>query len=333
VQDLKFLRPAGPNSSALDEAGFTNLQNLLTSLRPDLVVIDPLIALCGGGNINDNAVMSLVMRELKKVAIKYNCAVLIVLHTRKGGDLTTADAISGASAIKDLARRAIMPVTMAEVEAKTYGLLPSERFRFFRLVDAKSNLAPHSNEAWYRLENQELPNAELPTYPHGDRVQAVVRVKLTPSKASSGAGPEQQRIRFELLKLIERGITIDGETFPYSPNGTGKNKMRAILDEAMDAVKLVSEGQEYAPSDLRAVAERELEALKQEGWAIVEKIKKGRFRRNQALRPVWERTPWAKEREALREHGGPTVRTEEEEAEWRRQNVEELLREDAPPSG
>ena len=332
VQRLKFLRTAGTNSSALDEVGFTHLDNLLTSLRPDLVVIDPLIALCGGGNINDNAVMSLVMRELKKLAIKYNCAVLIVLHTRKGGDLTTADAISGASAIKDLARRAIMPVTMTEVEAKAYSLLPSERFRYFRLVDAKSNLAPHANEAWYRLENQELPNAELPTYPHGDRVQAVARVALTPSK-NSVAGPEKQRIRFELLKLIDRGLEINGETVPYSPNSTGKNKMRAILDEAMDAVTRVSEGQEYAPSDLRAVAERELEALKHDGWVVVEPIAKGRFRRCQGLRPVWERTPWAKEREALREHGGPTVRTEEEEDEWRRKNVEELLREDQQPNG
>jgi AAA domain len=333
VQRLKFLRSAGPNSSALDEVGFTHLDNLLTSLRPDLVVIDPLIALCGGGNINDNAVMSLVMRELKKVAIKYNCAILIVLHTRKGGDLTTADAISGASAIKDLARRAIMPVTMTEVEAKTYGLLPSERFRFFRLIDAKSNLAPHSNETWYRLENQELPNAELPTYPHGDRVQAVVRVTLTPSKASSVGGPEELGIRFELLKLIDRGVTIKGETVPYSPNSTGKNKMRAILKDAMAAVRRVAGDREYSPSDLRAVAERELEALKHHGWAVIEPIKKGRFRRTQGLRPVWERTPWAKEREALREHGGPTVRTEEDEAEWNRQNLEELLREGPQPSG
>jgi hypothetical protein len=333
VQGLKFLRTAAQNSSALDEGGFAVLANLLTSLRPDLVVIDPLIALCGGGNINDNAVMSLVMRELKRVAIKHNCAILIVLHTRKGGDLTTADAISGASAIKDLARHAIMPVTMTEAEAKAFGILPSERRQHFKLVDAKSNLAPLSGETWYKLENQELPNAEPPTYQHGDRVQAVVQVKLTPSKASTSVGLEQQTIRFELLKLIERGITIDGETVPYSPNSTGNNKMRAILDEAIDVVKRVSADREYAPSDLRAVAEGELEALKREGWVVVEKIEKGRFRRSQGLRPVWERTPWAKEREALREHGGPTVRTAEEEAEWRRRDLEDFLQDVAPPSG
>jgi len=120
---------------------------------------------------------------------------------------------------------------------------------------------------------------------------------------------------------------------PYSPNSTGKNKLRAILDEAMDAVKRVSAGREYAPSDLRAVAERELEALKHEGWAVVEKIKKGRFRRSQGLRPAWERTPWAKEREALREHGGPTVRTEEEETEWKQRDLEDFLQDIPPPGG
>jgi hypothetical protein len=63
---------------------------------------------------------------------------------------------------------------------------------------------------------------------------------------------------------------------------------------------------------LRATVERELEALKQEGWVVVEKITNGRFRRGYGLRPVWERTPWAKERENLQQHGGPTVRTAEE---------------------
>ena len=330
VQGISFLRAAGPSSSILDPAGFAQLDGFLASLTPDLIILDPLIALCGGGNVNDNAVMSLVFRQLKQIAIKYNCAILVVLHTRKGGDLSTADAISGASAIKDLARRAIMPVTMTEVEAKTYGLLPSERFQYFRLVGAKSNLAPNSDEAWYKLENQELPNAEPPTYPHGDRVQAVVRVNLKPSKSSSSIGPEQQNIRFELIKLIDRGLTIDGETVPYSPNSTGKNKMRAILDEAMAAVKRVSGDREYSQRDLRALTERELEALKHEGWVVVEPIAKGRFRRSQGLRPVWERTPWAKEREALREHGGPTTLTDEEEAERTRDDLDEFLQ-DAPP--
>ena len=73
-----------------------------------------------------------------------------------------------------------MPVTMRDGEANWYSVLPSQRLQYFKLVDAKSNLAPLSAQTpWYELANAELPNSEPPTYPHGDRVQAVKRADLT----------------------------------------------------------------------------------------------------------------------------------------------------------
>ena len=316
---MSFLR-VNERATVLNEDAFHSLQVALESLRPDLVVVDPLVVFCGGGNMNDNAVMSLVMRKLKALAVKFDCAVLVVHHTRKGrstGDdpAEEAERIGGAAAIVNLARRAIMPVTMSEAETKAYAdsVLPSERFKYFKLADVKSNLAPLSAEApWYELASVELPNAEPPTYPHGDRVQAVKRAHLTRQKAASPLGSEQLTIRFELMKLVDRGVMIDGETAPYSPNSTGKNNQRAILDHAMAAVEQAFPDKEWFSKDLRATVERELEALKQEGWVVVEKIDKGRFRRGYGLRAVWERTPWAEERENLQQHGGPTVRTEQE---------------------
>ena len=336
VQAMSFLRVNDKNMTALNQAAFAILECALQELRPDLLVLDPLVVFCGGGNMNDNAVMSLVMRKLKALAIQYDCAILIVHHTRKGRSLDDpageAERISGAAAIANLARRALMPVTMTEADAKTYGVLPSERLRYFKLVDAKSNLAPLSAEApWYELANIELPNPELPTYPNGDRVQAVKRAQLTRSKVASALGPEQQAIRFELMKLVDRGLTIDGEKVPYSPNSTGNNKVRAVLDKAMAVVEEATPDKEWLPRDLRATVERELEALKQEGWVRVESIKGGRFRRGNGLQPVWERTPWAKERKDLREHGGPTVRTEQEQQELHKSDVKKCIDElDAP---
>jgi hypothetical protein len=288
--------------------------------------------------MNDNSVMSSVMRKLKALAVKYECAILVVHHTRKGKSSDTAgesETVSGAAAIVNLARRAIMPVTMTEKEAKAYGgVLPSQRLQYFKLVDAKSNLASLSADApWYELVSEELPNAEPPIYPHGDRVQAVKRAHLTRSKTASSVGPQAIAIRFELMKLVDRGLTIDGEKAPYSPNSTGKNKMRAILDDAMAAVEQTTPDRKWPPADLRATAERELEALKDEGWVVVEKIEKGRFRRCHGLQTVWERTPWAKERERLREHGGPTVRTEEEEQELNRSDLKKVLDELREPNG
>ena len=322
VQSISFLR-VNERATVINEDAFHSLQAALKSLRPDLIVLDPLVVFCGGGNMNDNAVMSLVMRRLKALAVEFDCAMLVVHHTRKGkstGDdpAEEAERIGGAAAIVNLARRAIMPVTMTAAETKAYpgSVLPSERFKYFKLTDVKSNLAPLSAEApWYELASVELPNAEPPTYPHGDRVQAVKRAHLTRQKAASPLGPEQLTIRYELMKLVDRGVTIDGETAPYSPNSTGNNKMRAILTDAMAAVEQATPDREWLSRDLRATVERELEALKHEGWVVVERIEKGRFRRSHGIRAVWERTPWAEERENLQQHGGPTVRTEEERQE------------------
>ena len=79
----------------------------------------------------------------------------------------------------------------------------------------------------------------------------------------------------------------------------------------MAAVERATPDREWFSRDLRATVERELEGLKQAGWTVVEKIKSGRYRGSYGLRPLWERTPWAKERKNLEQHGGPTVRSEE----------------------
>ena len=40
----------------LDESGFEVLEAALEALRPDVIMLDPLVAFCGGGNMNDNTV-------------------------------------------------------------------------------------------------------------------------------------------------------------------------------------------------------------------------------------------------------------------------------------
>ena len=152
VQRLSFLNTTERNASVLDKSGFEALESALESLRPDLLVLDPLVTFCGGGNMNDNSVMSQVMRELKRMAAKFDCAILIVHHTRKsadkkGTDDGNAEAVSGAAAIVNLARRAIMPVPMAKDEAVENGVSPLQRFRYFKLVDAKSNFAPRATDS------------------------------------------------------------------------------------------------------------------------------------------------------------------------------------------
>jgi hypothetical protein len=295
VKALSFLRTIDKSSLVLDAAGLKRLEELVISLRPDLVVIDPLVVLCGGGNINDNAAMSLVILELKRLAIKLDCAILIIHHTRKGGEPGSAEAVSGASAIVNLARRAIMPVTMTEEEAVKLKVWPSQRYAYFKVVDAKSNLAPRSDDTpWYRLNNITLPNAEPPTYEHGDGVQAVERVQL-PLLNSDIAAADEQIIRRAILDTVEKGKMIDGQVYPYSPNVTGATNERTLLNDAMAAVKTAI-GRPWHEGDLKAAVNGTIKSLVSKKWLVeAEKIKGPRFRRGSTLRVDWPRAGLSKE--------------------------------------
>ena len=286
VHRLSFLRTTDRNFSSLDKSGFEVLEGALAALRPDAVILDPLIVFCGGGNINDNALMAQVLRELKRLAAKSDCALLVVHHTRKGSKGSedgNAEAVSGASAIVNLARRAIMPVTMTGDEMKVLGVLPSERLRHFKLVDAKSNLAPRSADSpWYRLHSVELPNPEPPVYPHGDNVQAVQRVNLSVLQTAPPT-TDDQKIRDAILDLINRGKVIDGQPHPYSPSLAGAGNERTLLDDAMAAVRDATAPREWPADDLKAVINGVTKKMKAEGLLLDEEIKDGRFRRGRGL--------------------------------------------------
>lgn len=293
VQKLSFLR-TDKGASLLNDAGIQHLERILDEFHPDVLVLDPLVALCGGGNLNDNAAMSLVMRALKRVATKFDCAILVLHHTRKGGDLSHADAIGGASAIVNLARRALMAVPISPDEAPGLGVLPSERSAYFKIVSSKSNLAPRSEHTpWYKLCNVTLPNAEPPTYAFGDGVQAIERIHLPRSMSTTTAdGP---KVRRAILNVVARGKLIGGQLVPYSPTISGAKNERALIDDAVRAAKAATTPREWHEADIRAVTERAIDALKSEGALVEKDIKGGRFRRGRGLGVDWSRTPWANE--------------------------------------
>jgi hypothetical protein len=298
VQSMSFLRVQERNT-VLDEAGFQVLESALQSLRPDLVVIDPLVVFCGGGDMNNNTAMSLLMRKLKALAVRYDCAILLVHHTKKGGDRGDAEAVLGAATIVNLARRAIMPVPMTEEDAKAVGILPSERFPYLKLVDAKSNLAPRSAEApWYQLNNVTLPNPELPIYPNGDGVQAISRVKL-PFVSSAVAVSDDQKVKRAILDLVDRGKIINGQAYPYSPSLAGKDNDRVLLDDAMAEVTKATASRQWHAADLNAVTKRAIAKMIAESWLIKDDVKNltakpGPYGKRKGLGVVWAHTPWPK---------------------------------------
>jgi hypothetical protein len=291
VQRLSFLRTE-KNLSVLDLSAFQILASALEALRPDVLILDPLVAFCGGGDMNGNGVMALLVRELKCLAAKFNCAMLIIHHNRKGGEPGSAEAISGAAAIVNLARKALMPVPMTDEEAKKLGVLPSERFRYIKMIDAKSNFAPRSADSpWYKLHSVELPNPEAPLYAFGDNVQAITRVNLALLNNAATTG-DDLKIRHAILDLVERGKMIDGQAYPYSPSPAGAKNERPLLDDAIAAVASATAPQQWEPADLKAVTQRAIAKMKEDGFLVEEQIPStGRFRRGRALRVERSRIP------------------------------------------
>jgi hypothetical protein len=275
----------------LNQDGIDALQLALEALHPDIIVLDPLVSFCAGGDMNSNAVMSLVMRKLKEFAARYECAMLIVAHTKKGGDPGDVETISGAAAITNLARRAIMPVTLSMAEATKLGILLSERLQYFKLVDAKSNLAPRATDCpIYRLQGVELPNPEPPLYPFGDSVQAITRV-VHPTQSSGAPSAEEMKIELAVFETVARGKEIDGQIYPYSPSLAGARNERALMPDALAAVANAMAPRHWAPGDLEAVIKTAINKMLDEGRLVEEDMKDlmpkpGRFRKGRGLKAV-----------------------------------------------
>jgi AAA domain len=288
VQSLSFLKTNERGQSQLDATGLSQLRAVLQLLSPDVVVLDPFVAFCASGNMNDNPSMSLVMRALKWLATEFDCAILIVAHTNKTGEPGTAGAVSGAASIVNLARRAIMPIWVSEEEAKAWGILPSERARYIKLMDAKSNLVPRSNDVpVYRLHSIELPNAEPPIYPLGDNVHAVVRVQVPIPNGITGS-TDEEKIRKTILDLVDQGKAINGIAYPYSPSAAGADNARALLPDAIAAARNITAPRQWSPGDLEAVVKNAFKTMMAEGTVVSRPMKElvpktDRFQRGRGL--------------------------------------------------
>jgi hypothetical protein len=160
-------------------------------------------------------------------------------------------------------------------------------------VASKSNLVPPSvDTSWYELGSIDLPNAEPPAYPTGDRVQAIDRARF-PTVSRPAATMDDLKIKRAIADVVDRGKVIGGQPHPYSPNTTGAKNQRALLDDAMAAVANATAPRQWQPCDLQAVAERSIDSMRADKWLVEEEITTGRFRRGRGLRVDWPRTPWS----------------------------------------
>lgn len=137
-----------------------------------LIIVDPFVS---SHELieNDNVHMAAAMQAWGEVASATEAAIVLVHHTRKGAQGGEIDDARGGSAIANAARVGLTLARMDKAEAERFSIPVRERWRYVRLDDAKSNLAPPAESAtWIRLLGVDLQNGDE-TYPSGDSVQVV----------------------------------------------------------------------------------------------------------------------------------------------------------------
>jgi AAA domain len=193
--------------------------------RIDLIALDPYVKTHALGE-NSNNDMDELAQLLTDLGEKYDIAVDVLHHTRKGSsDPGNADSGRGAGATKDAGRLVYTATRMSPAEAEAFGI-PEDRRRFFvRMDEAKVNIVPATKAKWFQLVSVPLGNAtEL--YPHGDDVQTVE--PWTPPEAWQDISVELQN---RILDTIDAGLP-DGNRFTVAPRVMERAARKVILEHA-----------------------------------------------------------------------------------------------------
>ena len=193
------------------------LQAWCRKVRPDLVFLDPLIAINAAPE-SDNQIMRRVMTILKvEVAMRFNCALVIVHHdTKSAGEDTTNDQTNtrGAGDIINAARFEAAVKGMTVGQAEGFGIDRERRKHYFRVgsEDSKRNYAAPEAVEWFE---------KLAVAINGEAV-----VRCIPWEPPSGKLDDDQTRR--IIAAVERGT----EHGPYSPQlGNTKRSLTPVFED------------------------------------------------------------------------------------------------------
>ena len=132
----------------------------INSFQPDVVFLDPLVELHTAEE-NDNTGLRAVLAQFRALAVRYNIALVILHHVRKGlivpGD---PDGIRGAGSIVGAGRNVFTLCVMSEEDATNLGIRKENRRNYFRIDGAKMNYAPLDDAEWFERVVHTLDNGE-----------------------------------------------------------------------------------------------------------------------------------------------------------------------------
>jgi hypothetical protein len=253
------LLQANGNRAILDSGGLAALTTELDQIKPDVLIIDPLINLMGGVNGNDNAAAALLMGYLARIAATRRISIALAHHASKGRDPTSAESAMGAASFINLARVALAIEPLDEDKAGKIGVPPWEANFIFRIIGTKQNFAPpNTKDRWFRLVSKDMPNAEPPIYMNGDPV-AVVE-PFQPGLSASA---------FPHALVRDALLAVDGASPPLSPSKNSGDRYAAPV--IADAIARHRNGQ-ASEIDGKAV----LDHLMRTGLVLVSDVKLSR---------------------------------------------------------
>jgi hypothetical protein len=208
--DIGTLVVRDPDTGQLKTtAAMDELDAMIRELKPDVVLLDPLVELHTVEE-NDNTGLRSVIAQFRSLAKRHNIALGLAHHTRKGATIPgDPDAIRGAGSIVGAVRVAFTVCTMSGEEADKLGIADTARKHYFRVDGAKANYAALDDAEWfekvpYRLDNGEDVVAAVPWKPPSDVVNSTV---LETIKAAVAAGINGEPFTFAITRQAgERSI-------------------------------------------------------------------------------------------------------------------------------
>ena len=160
-----------------------------------VVVADPFIE-THQVDENDNRQINQVGGMYRELAVRTGAAVVLIHHTKKRGSGNSDGYVGdmeggrGASSLAGVARIILTVYGMSEKDAEAYGVPDSERHRYVRMDDSKSNMHLIDNvPRWFKKVGVELAN--------GDEVGVLETVELI---------PQSEKIEVATLDTVQQFI-------------------------------------------------------------------------------------------------------------------------------
>ncbi|WP_303809348.1 AAA family ATPase [Sandarakinorhabdus limnophila] len=207
---LNRLQPGGV---VADQAGLDKLEDLIRQSGADVVILDPLSSFLPGGT-NDGASASAVAGRLTEICVSAGCAMLLVHHTSKAaqreGDNDPTAAL-GSAMWANHARSVLNLRRPTDFEAQAIGRLPSAIRDLLVLLHSKANLSRAEDAIFFEMVGVELPNAEPPLFPNGDKIGVATR--LLPGASAGLFSPAME------AAAVARIAAAATTSIPYKASG------------------------------------------------------------------------------------------------------------------